>query len=170
MRRFGLDKETDIDGVLSALKKLARSKGENEIEEAGNLNIITVAEEKLYMKMLRNGQTEVLQVVAERKAEFESRQRDELTALYNANYEKIVTYLGAGGWEEIRRLVQNGLPYETVKKIVNNLPERIYLASAVVKMGGELQDLDWYRKNNPKALRDNPELYQSLLNVYKKRK
>jgi hypothetical protein len=34
----------------------------------------------------------------------------------------------------------------------------------------EIRDLDWYRKNDPKTLQANPELYQSLLKDYKKQK
>jgi hypothetical protein len=159
---LGLDKETKIESVLSAIKKLAKQKGETEIEEAENLEIITIAEGKLYMKMLKNGQTEVLQIVAEKKAEFESRQKNNLIDLYNQNYDKIVSNLTVSGWNEVRKL-----GYESAKKIVDCLAERIFL-SKMIKDGNEVYGLDWYRKNNPNELKKNPELYQSLLNEYKR--
>jgi HK97 family phage prohead protease len=159
-----LDKESRIESVLSAIKKVMQSKGESEIEQAGKLNIITVAEEKLYLKLLRNGQTDVLNIVAEKRAEFEDQQKNKLVELYNQNSDKILSHLTGIGWNEVKK---SG--YESAKKIVDCFPERIFL-SKMIKDGNKAHNLDWYRKNNPKALRDNPELYQSLLRAYKNNK
>jgi hypothetical protein len=159
---LGLDRETKIERVLSAVEKLVRLKGESEIEEAGKLDIITIGEEKLYMKLLRNGQTEILRIIAEKRAEFEDRQRNKLIDLYNQNSDKILTNLTASGWDEVKKL-----GYESAKKIVDCFPERIFL-SKMLKGGDEVHDLEWYRKNNPKELQNNPELYQSLLKEYRR--
>ena len=161
---LGLDKDTQIKSVLSAIKKLVRLKGEYEIEQAGELDIITVGEEKLYLKMLRNGQTEVLNIIAEKRTEFEEQQKNKLIELYNQNSDKIISNLTIFGWNEVKKLGN-----ESAKKIADCLPERIFL-SKMIKNGNEVKDLDWYRKNNPKALRDNPALYQSLLKAYKNNK
>ncbi len=159
-----LNKETDIKTVLGKIKRLLKTDGENEIEEALNLDILTVSEAKLYTRMFRSGQTDVLRVIKEKKAEHIENQNKKLIDLYNQNNDKIITYLSITGWNELKKL-----GYETAKNIVESLPERIYL-SKMTENGNQLHDLDWYRKHNPKALKDNPELYQSLLKSYKKNK
>ena len=161
---LGLEPDTDIKNVLETIKKLSKTNGESEIEEALNLDILTVQEHHLYTKMLRGGQSEVLQIIAEKKQDYLSKQEKELVNLYNANSDKIITYLTLDGWKDVKRL-----GFESAKKIVDNLPERIFLAKQV-KTGNEVKGLDWYRKNNPQALQDNPELYQSLLRDYKTKK
>jgi hypothetical protein len=169
LHRFGVGKETRVESVLNTIKKLVQLKGESEIEQAGELDILTIEEEKLYLKMLRSGQTEVLKIVAEKRRAFEDQQKSKLADLYNQNSDKIITYLGPGSsgvgvWHDVKKL-----GYETAKKIVDCLPERIFL-SKMIKNGTETHDLEWYRKHNPKALWDNPELYQCLLNAYKSNK
>jgi hypothetical protein len=161
---LGLDKETKFESVLSAAKSLTKTKGEEDIKQAGELDMISIAEEKLYLKMYRSGQTEVLRIVEEKRKEYEELQKSNLANLYNQNNDKIITCLTVSGWEEIKKL-----GFESAKKIVDCLPERTFYAK-MVKGEGIVQDLDWYRKNNPKALQDNPELYQSLLKAYKQNK
>ena len=156
-----LDNESDIEIVLEAIKRLAIDKGETDIEEALNLDVLTVSEANHYTKMFRNGHTNVLNIIAEKRSEFESQQNKALIDLYNQNSDKIVMYLTIDGWNEVKKL-----GYESAKKIVDTFRERIFLSKMIG--GNEIQDLDWYRKHNPKALRDNPELYQTLLNNYKK--
>lgn len=159
---LGLDNETDIESVLDVIKKLTKAKGETEIEEAFNLDVLTVSEAKHYTKMYRSGQTDILKIIAEKRSVFEDTQNKALIDLYNKNSDKIITHLTIDGWNEVKKL-----GYESAKKIVDSFPERIFL-SKMIKGGNEVQDLDWYRKHNPKALWDNPELYQTLLNNYKK--
>lgn len=167
---LGLDAESDIETVLSAIKKLTKTSGETEIEEALNLGILTVSEHHLYIDHLRKGQTSVLSIVAEKKQDFEHIQDKQVMDLYNSNSDKIVTYLGAEGWKEMKNLAKQGLSFDTLKKIVDNLPERVFLSNMIIDRNKEAHDLDWYRKHNPKALRENPELYQSLLKSYNQQK
>ena len=159
---LGLEAETDIAKVLETVKNLTRTGNESQIEEALNLDVLTVSEAKYYTKMLRNGQTDVLHIIAEKRADFENKKSKALIELYNQNNDKIISHLTVDGWNEVKKL-----GYESAKKIVDCFPERMFL-SKMAKNGNEIQDLDWYRKHNPKALRDNPELYQTLLNHYKK--
>ena len=161
---LGLNPETDTKTVLERIKKLTRTNGEAEIEEALNLDVLTVAEHHHYIKMLRNGQSDVLQIIADKKQEFLRKQDNDFLDLYNANSDKILMNLTSDGWNEVKRL-----GFESAKKIVDYLPERRFYAT-MVKKGDEVHDLNWYRKNNPKALQDNPELYQSLLKAYKNNK
>lgn len=142
---------------------------ENEVEDALNLGVITVAEHHHYLRMLKSGQSDILSIISDKTAEHKKKINNDLLDLYNTNNMKIGTYLGADGWKEMKYLAQNGFPLESVKKIVENLPESISL-SAMIKNKNVVHDLDWYRKNNPKALQENPELYQSLLKSYKNQK
>lgn len=160
-KALGFDKETGLKDVLDAIKQLVKDERVKEIEEALNLDIISVSESKMYARMLRAGQTEFLRVLNEKKYEFHENEDKKLKELYNQNSDKIITHLSLSGWSEIKKL-----GFESAKKIVDSFPERVYLAK-MVKKGDEINDLDWYRKHNPKALRENPELYQTLLKSYK---
>jgi HK97 family phage prohead protease len=155
-----LDEETEIETVLATLKKITKTKGETEIEEALNLDILTVSEYRLYLNQLQKGQTSVLSIIEEKKQDFKKTQNTQFLNLYTENSDKIITYLGVEGWAEIKHL-----GFTRVKKIVEALPERKYFSN-MVKNTVAVYDLDWYRKHNPKALRDNPELYQNLLTSY----
>ena len=161
---IGLDKETDSRTVLEAIKKL---KTDSEIDEALNMGALTVSEYKYYNKQLKNGDTAVLSIVAEKRSAYECERNEMLTKLYNENSEKIIASLGVEVWEGLKHFVKNGFPYEQVKKMVENLDERVTLSSMINRGGEALHDLDWYRKNNPKALQENHELYQTLLRAYK---
>ena len=161
---LGINPESDTKTVLETIKKLTRLTGEAEIEEALNLNILTVAEHHHYTKMLRGGQSNVLQIIAEKKQDFLKKQDNELLDLYKSNYDKIVTSLSAEGWNEVKRL-----GYESAKKAVSYLPERMVF-SGMIKNGDKGHNLEWYRKNSPQVLQNNPELYEGLLKEYKKDK
>jgi len=133
---LGLNPDTDIKTVTDAINKLSKTNGESNIEEALNLNILTVSEHHLYTKMLRGGQLDVLQIIEEKKQDFLKKQDNEILELYKKNSDKILTYLSAEGWNEVKKI-----GYESVKKIVDALPERLYLAK-MVKNGDEVHDLD----------------------------
>jgi len=159
---LGLNPKAKVGEVLESIKELACTKGEAEIKEAYKLNILTLSEHNLYINMLRNDQFNVLNIVSEKKEEFLKKQEKDLDELYRANSNKILTALTFAGWNEVKKL-----GYDSVKKLVDMFPERKFLASMVVDRGKEVHDLQWYRKNNPKALQENPELYQTLLKIYK---
>ena len=158
-----LDTGEDIKTVLEAIKRLLKTKEEERIESALNLDILTVSESQIYLKLLRSGDSKILQVLDEKIQDFKAKEKDCINKLYEDNHEKITTYLSVFGWKEVEKL-----GYETAKMIVGNLPERIYL-SRMIDNGSGVKDLEWYRKNNPKALRDNPELYQTLMSRYNKK-
>jgi len=159
---LGLDPDTDIKTVVETIGKLSQANGGSEIKEALSLDILTVSESKHYEKMLKGGALDVLQIIAEKKQDYLKKQERGLIDLYNANSDKIITYLTLDGWKDVKRL-----GFDAAKKIVDNLPERIFLSKMVADKGKGAKNLDWYRKNNPQALQDNPELYQSLLKDYK---
>lgn len=164
---LGLDKETEIESVLSAIKKF---KTESEIEEAFNMGALSVSEYNYYNRQLKRGDTSVLSIIAEKLQEHQHITTDGMTKLYNDNSEKIITHLGLECWAEIKHLVKHGFPFARIKTLVDNIPERVKL-SEMVKRGDSahsVHDLDWYRKNNPNELQKNPELYQCLLKEYKR--
>ena len=159
---LGLDPESGIKTVLDRIGETAYTKGESEIKEALDLAVLTLSEYNHYIKMLKGGQSDILQIVADKKQVFLKKQDNDLIDLYNKNSDKILTTFGVDGWNEIKRM-----GFESAKKIVDSLPERRFYAN-MVKNSKNIQDLEWYRRNNPKALQENPDLYQSLLKAYSK--
>jgi len=158
---LGLKPQAGIEDVLMAIGNLMLPQMENQIDECERLGIITPTEKRHYTQLAQNGQTDILFLLADKKADFEKQQTLQLAELYQNNSDKIITYLGLDGWETVQKL-----GFSITKNIVENLPERMFLSKMIVeKKGDEVHDLDWYRKHNPLALRDNPELYESLLRM-----
>lgn len=152
------------DREIEELRLSVCAINETKLRELLSLNILTESEESLYTKMFRSGQTEVLQLISEKKQAFEEMQEKKLQELYDNNYDKIISCLTIFGWNEVKKL-----GYESAKKIVDTFRERVFF-SKMIKDNKEVHNLDWYRKNNPKALQENPELRQNLLNAYKQEK
>lgn len=159
---LGLDPETKPETVLEKIKKLTESSDEMKIKEAADLGLLEAGEFKLYLNQLKTGNKDVLNIVSEKLRSYQLKQKERIVSLYNENKEKILTTFAVQGWDEVKKL-----GYESVKKIVDELPERRYLSKMVQGVESGEHDLNWYRKNNPKALIANPELYQTLLNERK---
>lgn len=118
---LGHDKETDVKTLISALERLVKTDGEKEIEKAFNRDILTVSEAKHYLNMFRSGHRSVLNIIAEKKEEYIVNQEKKLVELYNQNSDKIITYLGVTGWQEVK-----SLGFERAKTIIDCFPERVF--------------------------------------------
>ncbi|NMA73133.1 MAG: hypothetical protein GX963_03030 [Bacteroidales bacterium] len=159
---LGLEPQAGINDVLAKIYSLMKPQTENLIDECERLGVITETEKRYYSQFAENGQTDVLFLLSDKKDEFVKQQSLKLADLYKNNSDKIITYLGSDGWEKVEKL-----GFELAANIVEALPERMYLSKMINTDKKEPHDLDWYRKHNPKALRDNPDLYQSLLKINK---
>lgn len=155
---LGLTPDTEIDEVLQTIDKLMQPKVENEIKEALRLGIISKTERPYYEQLSRKGNADVIDLLSLRKREYEKTENRKIGELFRLHNEKICTYLGVDGWEDIRKL-----GYDSAKRIVDCLPERMRLSQMTVQKGSnDVCDLDWYRKNDPKALENDPELFKRL--------
>ena len=159
---LGLEPQSGIEDVLTAICKLMQPQMESQIDECERLGVITETEKRYYLQLAQNGQTDIIFLLTDKKSDFQNQQTSKLAELYENNSDKIITYLGLEGWQTIEKL-----GFKIAENVVTALPERMFLSKMVVDRNKEVHDLDWYRKHNPKALRDNPELYQSLLKMDK---
>ena len=153
-----LTPETNTDKLLSVIKGYVIPPIKNKVEEYESLGIISQSEKLHYNNMLNNGQTDIILLLNDKKKEHDKKKELSISQLFLESSDKIITYLGLDGWDSIQHL-----DTKFINKIVNALPDKISLAKMLDSGIVETHDLDWYRKYNPLFLRDNPSLYQTLL-------
>lgn len=159
---LGLNPYEDIETVLACVNRLMKPQFEDAVEKALKMGAIQASEKSFFIQLSRNSQSDVIDMLDIRMKECEKQERINTGKLYRENIDKIMLHLGADGWNNIREL-----GYEKAKKIVDNLSEKltlreIYQGVRLNGSSGEKHDLDWYRKNNPQALQDDPELFERL--------
>lgn len=160
---LGLNPYEDTEIVLAFINRLMKPQFEDTIEKALSMGAIRENEKGYFVQLSKKtGQADVIDMLDVRIKEAEKQERLETGKLYRDNIDKIMLHLGAEGWNNIREL-----GYTKAKKIVDNLSEKltlreIYQGTRQNANNGETRDLNWYRKNNPQALQDDPQLFEML--------
>lgn len=170
---LGLTPDTEIDEVLKTIRALMNPKAENAVDEALRLGIISDTERPYYDQLSQRNGTEVIDLLTIRKRDHEKKENQKLGELFRLHTDQIISTFGADGWDNIR-----SLGYECARSIVENLPERITLKDLdKLSRQGKLSHktdneftLEWYRKNNPKALENDPHLLEQLMQEKEMRK
>lgn len=162
---LGLNPIEEIDIVLGCVNNLMKPKFQLSLDKALQMGAIRTDEKDFFVRLSRKDQSETIEMLDARIKEFEEKERKDLGKLYRDNMDKIILHFGIDGWNEVKKL-----GYKSIEKIVGQIPEKLILRQIAegVRLngskGGEIRDLDWYRKNDPQALQADPDLFDRLQN------
>lgn len=158
-----LSKNTSDYEVVNKIKEIAKTQ-ENQIDEALRLGLIDSTQQQLIAIASKNNPFEVSRILEECK----DNARKETTLLLVENCRK-----GKFAYTERRIFEEIGekMGLAKLKKLLEIIPERKSLMSQI---DSQNERKNWtladYRKNAPEELKNNPQLYQMLVNQERKNK
>lgn len=154
---LGLNPYEEKEIVLNCIETLMKPKLNFTMEKAIEIGAIRKSEEDFFTALSHTSQSDTIDMLEARITECQEDERLQLGKLFRDNEMTISTSIGVRGWREVSKL---GL--ESAQIIVSELPEYRSLSSMVKRSVKGPNGLDWYRKNNPQALREDPELFRRL--------
>lgn len=165
------DKSTmeDIIHSITALKK--ETDVESIISEAIKLNIVTSDDRESLIQLAKSNSKAFTSFINNRKEKLiEVRKKEANTLILSAIREGRINADNDGiikeGWIELFNK-----DFDTTKRLLSALPIRVPVMRQIEQANNKGDRSQWtlndYRKKDPKALQNNPELFQQLLELEK---
>lgn len=160
---LGLDENTDESEILAELKKRLDN-SEKQINNACKKGLILQNERQAFLSLANTDKKAFESLLKDRAEQNKSR----VVVAVNNAFLSTKTF----GVEQKPILVSIGerMGLATLEKVIEMLPNRVSLAKLIKEANKEIRGgLDWYRKNDPETLKNNPQLFNDLLEQEKRK-
>ena len=177
LKLLELEETATDDNILSKIEALINIESiENEINNSVKLGIVNNDEKQMLLQLAKNNKKEVINLLKAKKVTDKNLIDKELK---NGMLSQKFIYTD----REIFEFIGNELGLDFLKKLIKAIPDNIanqkdMLADTLSGWGLVKQsqgvnlytenknkqfNLDWYRKNDPEYLKNNPDFYKQLL-------
>lgn len=147
---FDYNKRMEQNKVLFDMRLL--------LQKAIDIEVVNETEKNAYESLLINDKT-AFKSLLNSKIESNKKQCEQITfdAYSSGKFSSI---------EDVRLLASIGekIGSTSLQKIINLIPDRLTLSKFINIANNEpIKDVNWYRKNSPETLEENPEFYKQLI-------
>ena len=173
IKALGLPENAAVSDIIKAINTLkGESEPENAVNEALSMKLIKNEEFDNMLALAKSNPCAFRSYIDKSKERIGKEQREKGSVILRAAI--LDAGLDAGTKSKDFWLKNFETDFEATKTVIEGLPKRLRISDMIVGGNDHSKGMDrskWtlndYRKRAPKELRDNPELYQRLLNEEK---
>lgn len=164
---LGLPNDAIIEDIIEAIRLLKSSnKPENVVNEAIKMKLIASDEKIDLLSLGKSNPLALTSYLNKRKAKALKEREDKVLSLVCTAIRDGRIDADASGTVKLNWLNAFKIDFEGTSRLLESIPKHISL-STIISDSKNLEREDWtledYRKKDPKALKNNPALYERLL-------